>query len=65
MQPGTVTVTLERDGAIVLIKDVPAKVCDTCGNYTLSSETTRLVLTRTDEAIENGAELEVLHLKAA
>jgi len=64
-QPGTVTVTLERDGAIVLIKDVPAQVCDTCGNYTLSAEITSLVLARANEAVENGAELEVLRLKVA
>lgn len=65
VQPGTAAVTLERDGAIVLIKDVPAQGCDTCGNYTLSAETTRLVLARANEAVENGAELEVLRLKAA
>lgn len=65
LQPGHVTVTLERGGSIVLIKDVPAQVCDTCGNYVLSAETTRLVLERGNEAVRNGAELEVVRLKAA
>lgn len=65
LQPGHVTVTLERGGSIVLIKDVPAQVCDTCGNYVLSAETTRLVLERGTEAVRNGAELEVVRLKAA
>ena len=35
-QPGLVTVTLERDESIVIIKRVPAEVCDNCGEYYLS-----------------------------
>lgn len=34
--PGKVTVTLQRDEATVLIKDVPAEVCDNCGEYYLT-----------------------------
>jgi YgiT-type zinc finger domain-containing protein len=30
-QPGTATVTLEREGATVVIKRVPARVCKNCG----------------------------------
>jgi YgiT-type zinc finger domain-containing protein len=30
-RPGTVTVTLERDGATVVVNQVPAMVCDNCG----------------------------------
>ena len=30
-EPGTTTVTLERDGNVVVIKGVPAEVCTTCG----------------------------------
>jgi len=62
---GKVTVTLERDGAIVLIKDVPAEVCTNCGHYYLSEEITRLVMEKGNEAIASGAELEVFKLKVA
>ena len=29
-EPGTTTVTLERDGLIMVIKGVPAQVCENC-----------------------------------
>jgi len=64
-EKGKVTVTLERDGAIVLIKDVPAEVCTNCGHYYLSEEITRLVMDKGNEAIASGAELEVLKLQVA
>ena len=62
---GSVTVTLERDGAIVLIKDVPAQVCNNCSHYYLSEEITRLVMEKGNEAVLSGAELEVFKLKVA
>ncbi len=64
-EKGTVTVTLERNGAIVLIKDVPAEVCTNCGHYYLSEETTRPIMQTGNDAIEKGAELEVVKLKVA
>jgi YgiT-type zinc finger domain-containing protein len=64
-EKGKVTVTLERDGSIVLIKDVPAEVCANCGHYYLSEEITRLVMEKGNEAIASGAELEVFKLKVA
>ncbi|WP_419638865.1 type II toxin-antitoxin system MqsA family antitoxin, partial [Thiolapillus sp.] len=30
-RPGHVTVTLQREGVTLLIKDVPAEICDNCG----------------------------------
>ncbi len=64
-EKGTVTVTLERDGSIVLIKDVPAEVCTNCGHYYLSEETTRAVMQTGNDAVGKGAELEVVKLKVA
>ena len=64
-EKGKVTITLERDGAIVLIKDVPAEVCTNCGHYYLSEEITRLVMEKGNTAIESGADLEVFKLQVA
>lgn len=64
-EKGYVTVTLERNDAIVLIKNVPAEVCTNCGHYYLSEETTRLIMQTGNEAIAKGAELEVVKLKVA
>jgi len=37
-RPGLVTVTLQRGETTVVLKRVPADVCDNCGGYYLSSE---------------------------
>jgi len=65
LNPGTVTVTLERDNSIVLIKGVPAQVCENCASYFVDSDTSRLLLQKAEKSIQNGAELEVLQLQAA
>ena len=62
---GKVTITLERNGSIVLIKDVPAEVCTNCGHYYLSEEIARLVIEKGNIAIESGAELEIFKLQVA
>lgn len=63
-KPGLVTVTLERDESIVIIKKVPAEVCDNCGEYYLSDDSTAQVLQRAEIAINNGAEVEILSYAA-
>ncbi|MCX6198279.1 MAG: type II toxin-antitoxin system MqsA family antitoxin [Bacteroidetes bacterium] len=63
--PGKVTVKLERDSAIVLIKEVPAEVCDTCANYLLSQQTSKTVLAIAKQRFDSGTELEVIKLLAA
>jgi YgiT-type zinc finger domain-containing protein len=64
-EPGLVTVTLEKGSSIILIKDVPAEVCTNCGHYYLSEEVTAEVLQKGKEAVANGAEMEVIKLRAA
>jgi YgiT-type zinc finger domain-containing protein len=63
--PGHVTVTLEREGSIVLFKNVPAQVCNNCASYFLDSEMTREILKKAENSIQNGAELEVVRMQAA
>lgn len=64
-EKGHVTVTLEKGGTIVLIKEVPAEVCTNCGHYCLSPEMAKLVLEKGKEAYDKGAELEVVKLQVA
>ena len=45
-EPGKVTVTLERGNSLIAIKEVPADVCNNCGEYYLSAEMTKEVLKR-------------------
>jgi len=63
-QAGLVTVTLERDESIVIIKRVPAEVCDNCGEYYLSDTITEQVLERAEMAVSNGAEVEIIRYAA-
>lgn len=65
LKPGKVTVTLEKGGSIVLLKNVPAQVCDNCSSYFLDPATTRLVLKKAENSVKNGAELEMIQMEAA
>jgi YgiT-type zinc finger domain-containing protein len=62
--PGRATVTLERGGAIVVIKDVPAEVCRHCGEYYLDATISARVQTLADDAIKNHAEVGILRFAA-
>ncbi len=61
---GTATVTLERDDTTVIIKDVPAQVCENCGEYYLSDDVTAQVHELAEEAVRRGAEIDVLRYAA-
>jgi YgiT-type zinc finger domain-containing protein len=63
-KPGLVTVTLERDESIIVLKKVPAEICDNCGEYYLSDVVTKQVLEKAESAINNGAELEIIRYAA-
>lgn len=62
--PGNVTVTLSRQDTIVVIKNVPAEICENCNEYYLSEKTDGYVLARAEEAVEKGAEVEILRFAA-
>ena len=57
-----VTVTLEHGGSIIAIKEVPADVCNNCGEYYLSSDMTKEVLKKAEEAFDKGVEIEVIKM---
>ena len=61
---GHVTVTLQRGETTVILKGVPADVCDNCGEYYLSEEVTHRVLAVAEEAVAKGAEVEILRFAA-
>jgi YgiT-type zinc finger domain-containing protein len=58
-RPGNVIVTVNRSETVVIIKGVPAEVCENCGEYFLSKEVTGIVLRRAEEAVGKGAEVEI------
>jgi YgiT-type zinc finger domain-containing protein len=62
--PGHVTVTLQRGEATIIFKEVPADVCENCGEYYLSDEITGLLMARAEEALQHGAEVEIVRFAA-
>ena len=63
--PGKVTITLEKNNSLVVLKEVPALVCNNCGDYYLDEETTQIVLNKAEDAVLKGAEVEIIRLKMA
>ena len=64
-RPGTATVTLERDGATVVIKGVPARVCGTCGEEYVEEGVTARLLKTAEEAARSGVQVDVRTYVAA
>lgn len=57
---GKATVTLERGGSVIVIKDVPAEVCENCGEYYLSESITERIHAMAEQAIRQGVVVEIL-----
>ncbi len=58
-RPGNTTVTLERGGATLVVKGVPARVCDNCGEAYVDEEITRHLLQTAEEAWRAGVQVDV------
>ena len=52
--------TLHRGRTIVVVRDVPAEVCENCQEHFLSDEVTEHVLKQAEAAVDRGAEIEVV-----
>ena len=65
MEGGHTTVTLSRGTSTLIIKEVPAHVCDNCGEYWLDSDIAKIVYSIADEAVKKGAEVEICRFVAA
>ncbi len=63
--PGTVTVTLERDGSVLVVKGVPASICENCGEEYLDEEVSSHLLGMGEEAAQAGDKVNVRDYVAA
>jgi hypothetical protein len=48
----------------VILKQLPADVCENCGEYYLASEVAAQVLEKAESAVKSGAEVEILRFAA-
>jgi YgiT-type zinc finger domain-containing protein len=59
IQAGTTTMTLERNETTVVLKNVPAEVCQTCGEAYVDAATTKQLLYIVEEAAKAGVQVDV------
>lgn len=64
-EPGKATVTLERGGLTLVIKDVPADVCKNCGEEYIDEKIVAELLKTAEEVAQSGAEVDVREYMAA
>jgi hypothetical protein len=63
-EPGTTTVTLERDNTVVVTKNAPAQTGNNYGEYYLSDEVSSLNYALAEEAVKRKVVVEVMHYTA-
>ena len=61
---GTTTVTMTRGDATIVVKNVPAEICDNCGEYYLDDAISAKILSMAEEAIKQNQEVEVIQFAA-
>jgi YgiT-type zinc finger domain-containing protein len=56
---GVTTITLERDGLTLVVKNVPAQVCANCGEAYVSEKDTAQILAEAEQMVQAGAQVDV------
>lgn len=62
---GKVVVTLVRNSTTLVFKDVPAQVCQNCGEEYVDEETSGSLLKTAEEAVRAGVQVDVREYAAA
>lgn len=62
--PGTATVTLERGRLTLVVKAVPAEVCENCGEEYVDEKATMEILSKLESEARAGTEINVRHFQA-
>ncbi|OFW22186.1 MAG: hypothetical protein A3H97_04820 [Acidobacteria bacterium RIFCSPLOWO2_02_FULL_65_29] len=65
LKAGRTTVTVEREGTTIVIHNVPANVCETCGEDYLDAAVASSLETVLQEASRSGVRFEVREYQAA
>jgi len=64
-RPGKTSSMLERNGTTLVFRDVPADVCENCGEEYVSQETAERLLRLAEEAVRSGVQVIVREYVAA
>ena len=64
-RPGKTTVVLQRDGATAVLSDVPAQVCENCGEEYVDEQVAERVLAAAQGSARAGVRVEIRDYVAA
>jgi YgiT-type zinc finger domain-containing protein len=64
-RPGTATVTLTRESLTLVVKDVPAQVCENCGEEYVDEGTSQQLLDTAEDAAKAGVQVDAREYTAA
>ena len=64
-ESGTTTVALTRGETTIVIRDVPAQICTTCGEEYVDASTGRRLSQIAEQAVNEGVQVDVRHYQAA
>ena len=65
VRPGTTTLTVERGKMTVVLKEIPARVCDSCGEAYFDQATTSRIEDIVEQLERSGVEVAVQEFVAA
>jgi YgiT-type zinc finger domain-containing protein len=58
-RPGTTTVTLERGGSILVMKEVPAEICANCSEDYVAASTAHDIMILAGKFAQTGAQVDI------
>jgi YgiT-type zinc finger domain-containing protein len=64
-EPGTTTITFDREGITLVVRSVPAEVCDICGEAYVDGAVNARLLEQAEDAARKGVQVEVREYSAA
>ena len=64
MDKGFTTLIFENGNSTIIVKKVPASVCDNCSESFISEDISRKVLETVNNEVKKGVEVEVVHYAA-
>ena len=64
LEEGSTTVVLERGEVTLIFKEVPAQICENCGEEFVLAEVNDSLLRRAEKALGRGTTLEMLRFAA-
>lgn len=65
MISGTASITLERNAATLVFKNVPAQICNNCGEEYFTDNITQSIMEQAEIAIAQGVQIDVRQYQAA